>query len=196
VAIQSPQAPAQLETKDLRHGDEKKFSVALLQPKIRDIDQEELKKSIKYAMVLIGLRAQNYPDDLEKQVLLNFIQEHYGGHTPAEIKLAFEMAIMRKLDVDPVCYENFSIAYFAGIMEAYRSWAREQVKQLPAPELKPKVLTAEEKRQLDFDYACYLKKQIDLLPSPMKRVWSFNYKCRLALAYFLLSQINKLPCRV
>lgn len=147
-------------------------------------------------MVLVGLRAQNYPDDLEKQVLLNFIQEHYGGHTPGEIKLAFEMAILRKLDVDPVCYENFSIAYFAGIMEAYRVWAREQVKQLPAPELKQKVLTAEEKRQLDFDYAGYLMKNIDLLPSTVKRVWGFDYKRRVELAYHLLSLINKLPCKV
>lgn len=118
-------------------------------------------------MVLIGLRAQNYPGEVEKQILLNFIQEHYGGHTPAEIKLAFEMAILRKLDIDPVCYENFSIGYFAGIMEAYRDWAREQVKLLPEPELKPRVFTAQEKLQLDFDYA-----------------------------YVLLSQINKLPCRV
>lgn len=118
-------------------------------------------------MVIVGLRAQNYPDEIEKQVLLNFIQEHYGGHTPGEIKLAFEMAILRKLDVDPVCYENFSIAYFAGIMEAYRTWAREQVNQLPAPELKPREFTRKEKLQLDFDYA-----------------------------FILLSQINKLPCKV
>jgi hypothetical protein len=71
------------------------------------------------------------------------------------------------LDVDPVCYENFSIAYFAGIMEAYRAWSREQVKMLPAPELRPREFNRQEKLQLDFDYA-----------------------------YLLLLQINKPPCRV
>jgi hypothetical protein len=110
-------------------------------------------------MVIIGLRAQNYPDEIETEILLSFIQEHYAGHTPAEIKLAFEMAILRKLDVDPVCYENFSVAYFAGIMEAYRSWARDQVKQLPAPEIKPREFTRSEKLQLDFDYAYILLSQ-------------------------------------
>jgi hypothetical protein len=154
------------ESKPLVNGDDKKLSVALLQPKIRHIEQDELKKVLKYAMVIIGLRAQNYPGEVEKQILLNFIAEHYGGHTAEEIKLAFEMAILRKLNVDPNCFENFSIAYFAGIMEAYRSWSREQIKQLPAPELKPKEFTRQEKLQLDFDYA-----------------------------YVLLSQVNKLPCR-
>jgi hypothetical protein len=155
------------ESKQPATGDEKKFSVALLQPKIRDISEGDIKMVLKYAMVLIGLRAQNYPDETEKQILLNFIQEHYGGHTAEEIKLAFEMAILRKLDVDPVCYENFSIAYFAGIMEAYRSWAREQIKQLPAPVEQPKQFTKQEKLQLDFDYA-----------------------------YIIFTQINKLPCKI
>lgn len=155
------------ETKNLLSGDDLKLSVALTKQKVRDIHEEELKTVLKYSMALVGLRAANLPTGVEKQLLLNFIQEHYGGHTAEEIKLAFEMAILRKLDVDPVCYENFSIAYFAGIMEAYRSWAREQVKQLPAPEERPRVFTKEEKLQLDFDYA-----------------------------YVLLTQVNKLPCKV
>lgn len=154
---------------------------------------------MRYIFVLVGLKAQNYPVAEEKLLLHEFIFENYGGHTPAEIRLAFKLAIMQKLAVKPenvVCYENFSIAYFSRIMEAYRDWAREQVKQLPAPEAKPKILTDEEKRQLDFDYARYLMKHIDLLPSTVKRVRSFNYKRRLELAFHLLSLINKLPCRV
>jgi hypothetical protein len=161
------QAPVKHESKLQLTGDELRLSVALIKPKIRDIGQEELKKVLKYAMVIIGLRAQNYPGELEKQLLLNFIVEHYGGHAAEEIKLAFDMAILRKLDVEANCYENFSIAYFAGIMEAYRSWAREQIKQLPAQVEQPKEFTRQEKLQLDFDYA-----------------------------YILLSQINKLPCIV
>lgn len=117
-------------------------------------------------MILVGLRAQNYPDDIEKQILLNFITENYGGHTPAEIKLAFEMAITRKLDVEVNCYENFSVTYFVSIMEAYRAWAREQIKALPAPVITQQLT---EKEKVDINL-----------------VWAL--KC--------LNEINKLPCKI
>lgn len=167
LAVKGSQVPVKQESTAPKSGVESKFELALTQPKIINADRENLTGVLRYAMVIIGLRAQNYPDEVETEILIGFITEHYGGHTPAEIKLAFEMAILRKLDIDPVCYENFSIAYFAGIMEAYRSWAREQVKQLPAPEIKPREFTRQEKLQLDFDYA-----------------------------YILLAQVNKLPCKV
>lgn len=117
-------------------------------------------------MVLIGLRAQNYPGKIETQILLNFIAENYGGHTPAEIKLAFEMAITKKLDVDAKCYENFSVAYFVSIMESYRAWAREQIKLLPKPVIS-RQLTEKEKVDINL-------------------IWAL--KC--------LSEINKLPCKI
>lgn len=145
-------------------GEEKKFAIAIREPRINQGTLEELKQVLKYVMVLVGLRAQNYPNEIEKQILLNFVIEHYGGHTETEIKLAFEMAITRKLDVDPTCYENFSVAYFAQIMEAYRSWARDQYKQLPAPPDLKKELTAAEKLQLDFDFAHYMISLINKLP--------------------------------
>lgn len=141
--------------------------MALTEPAIVSLDQEKLTEALRYVMVIIGLRAQNYPGEIETQILIGFISEHYGGHTCAEIRMAFEMAITRKLNVEAKCFENFSVAYFVSIMEAYREWAREQIKQLPTPATKPKEFTREEKLQLDFDYA-----------------------------YFLLSQINKPPCKV
>lgn len=147
-------------------GNERKFSLALTEPKIYQVPQEEFKKVLKYVMVLVGLRAQNYPDDTEKQILLNFIAENYGGHTCAEIKLAFEMAITRKLDVESTCYENFSVAYFVSIMEAYREWAREQIKQLPAPI---------EKREL---------KPMEIVD--INLIWALKY----------LNEINKLPVKI
>lgn len=149
-----------------KSGDELKFEVALKEPRIRQVSEESLKGVLRYVMILVGLRAQNYPDDIEKQILLNFIGENYGGHTPAEIKLAFEMAITRKLDVEAKCYENFSVTYFVSIMEAYREWARDQVKRLPAPII-ARQLT--EKEKLDINL-----------------IWAL--KC--------LNEINKLPCKI
>jgi hypothetical protein len=145
-------------------GDESKFAVAIADKRINQGTQEELKQVLKYVMVLVGLRAQNYPGKIEKQILLNFIFEHYGGHTPAEIKLAFEMAITRKLEVDPTCYENFSVAYFAGIMEAYREWSREQYKTLPVPKEQIREFSQADKLLLDLDYAYLMLEMVDKLP--------------------------------
>lgn len=149
----------------------KEFEAALAEKKIWHCDgEEEMKQALRYIFLLVGLRAQNYPAGIEKQLLHAYIFKNYGGHTPAELKLAFEMALQNKLSLRPedvTCYENFSIAYFSRIMEAYREWSKEQIRQLPGIKEQPKEYTAEEKRKLDFDYA-----------------------------FYLLSLINKLPCRV
>lgn len=118
-------------------------------------------------MVVIGLRAQNYPGKIETQILLNFIAENYGGHTPAEIKLAFEMAITKKLDVEVNCYENFSLAYFVSIMEAYRVWARDQIKRLPAP-IEKRELKPMEKVDINMIWALKCLYEINKLPVKIK----------------------------
>lgn len=139
----------------------------MTESRIREVSQESLKGVLRYVMILVGLRAQNYPDDIEKQILLNFITENYGGHTPAEIKLAFEMAITKKLDVEARCYENFSVAYFVSIMESYRSWAREQIKLLPAP-ITARQLTEKEKVDINLIWALKCLNEINKLPVKIK----------------------------
>jgi hypothetical protein len=79
------------------------------------------------------------------------------------------MAIQHKLNLeakDIPCYANFSPAYFTAIMEAYREWAKEQIKQLPAPV---------EKREL----------------KPMEKV-----DINLIWALKCLNEINKLPVKI
>lgn len=116
-----------------------------------------LKEVLRYVMMIVGIRGNNLPNDLEKAVLLEFIQRNYGGHTPEEIKLAFTLAIEGKLDLENVtCYENFSVFYFASIMNAYRVWAGQAYKQLQGEskieETKPP------KWQVEIEY-CYFKLQ-------------------------------------
>jgi hypothetical protein len=151
--------------------EELQFEMAVAEKKIWHLEgEEELKQALRYIFILVGLRAHNYPMGIEKQLLHAYIFKNYGGHTPEELKLAFEMALQNKLSLrteDVVCYENFSIAYFSRIMEAYREWAREQIKRLSGTVEQPKQFSRQEKLQLDFDYA-----------------------------YLLLSQVNKLPCKV
>lgn len=96
-------------------------------------------------MVKIGLRAQNWPTDEEKAVLISHIVEHFGGNRLDEIKLAFEMAIAGKTEVDVNCYENFSCVYFSSVMYAYRRWAADAYKSLPEDKpIEQKIFTQSE----------------------------------------------------
>lgn len=122
-----------------KNGERESFSVALSNKKIIYRELEEVKESLRYAMVKIGLRSQNWPSEEEKGVLIQHIIKNYGGHTVEEIKLAFDMAITGKLDVEVNCYENFSCLYFSNIMAAYREWAKEEYRQLEASQPLPQI---------------------------------------------------------
>lgn len=128
-------------------GEEQELGIALQEDKICQLKNlEPLKEVLRLVMVMVGLREQNFPAGVEKDLLIKFIIDNYGGHTPSEIKLAFTMAINGKLGLETkevVCYENFSILYFSSILNAYRAWAKEAVfhipkiplPELPAPEI-------------------------------------------------------------
>jgi hypothetical protein len=119
-------------------------------------------------MVKLGLRAQNLPNDLEKLVLVQHIQENFGGNNLDEIRLAFDMAIAGKLDLksDEVkCYENFSCVYFSLIMNAYRKWSAEEYRQV-AMKVEPlppqRIFTQDElddgeREDVERQYTAYLK---------------------------------------
>jgi len=142
------------------------FESALGSKKIWHSTEGEMKSALKYIFILVGLRAQNYPANEEKQLLHAFIFKNYGGHTPDEIKLAWDLAIMQKLNIRPedvTCYENFSIAYFCRIMEAYRDWAKEQIKQLPVP-ITTRQLSEKERIDISLIWALKCLNEINKLP--------------------------------
>lgn len=124
--------PAPLGLTRPKNGESEYFVLAIQNKKIIHRELEDLKEALRYAMVKIGLRSQNWPSEEEKGVLINHIIANYGGHTVEEIKLAFDMAITGKLNVEVNCYENFSCLYFSNIMAAYREWAIEEYKQVEA----------------------------------------------------------------
>lgn len=154
------------ESKQPRTSEETQLEKAIQAPRLCNSPLEELKQALRYAFIMVGLRAQNFPVDEEKAVLMEYIIENYGGHTAEEVKLAFKMAIQGKLKIDPKdvkCYENFSVLYFTTIMEAYRAWSTEQVRLLTPPPA-PKIPNAKELAQIDMEYAYFLLKLINKLP--------------------------------
>lgn len=111
-------------SKTLKTGEEK-FEVAIQGERIINSPVESLKEVLRVAMLKLGIRGHNLPTDEEKYILLQHISENYGNHTPAEIGLAFELALAGKLEIEVSevkAYENFSCLYFSIIMNAYRNW--------------------------------------------------------------------------
>jgi hypothetical protein len=76
--------------------------------------------SLRYIFTLVGLKSENLPSELQKMVLMEFIQSEFGWMTPDEMKLAFRMAVAGKLDVEINHFQNFSPVYFAAVANAYK----------------------------------------------------------------------------
>lgn len=125
--------PARLESVVCKTGEAQQLAAAMGDKLIRLATVDEVKEVLRYAMMKLGLREKNIPVGIEKMLLINHIEQLYGGHTLEEIRLAFDMAISGKLDVDPNCYENFSCEYFSRILKSYRKWAAQEYRELPTP---------------------------------------------------------------
>lgn len=107
-------------------GELERFEIAIRQPKIIEASNEEIKQNLRYAMILVGIRAAtiNSMAEEEKLVLIEFLREKYPYHTAAELKIAFTKAAAHELDIKDVNhYENFTCEYIGRIMSAYRKWA-------------------------------------------------------------------------
>ena len=119
--------PVSQELKRLNNGDEH-FETALKGAKIKTLPDNDLKACLKFVMLVVGIRTATIAamDDIEKQVLISFFRKNYGNHTTEEIKLAFEKAVARELNLEEKqvsAYENFTCEYVGRIMNAYRIWA-------------------------------------------------------------------------
>lgn len=98
---------------------------------IKTADIDEIKNNIKIAFVLIGLR--NLPTPEETAVLVDFLRFSYPTFATGEIRVAFQLAVAGKLDVDPAHYESFSSMYISKILNAYKRYQSEQ----PLPRVEP-----------------------------------------------------------
>ena len=108
------------ETLKVVRGEEGRFLEAIKEKPIRDLPELKLRQAIKYAMIKIGLRAANWPEGVEKSLLLQHVWENFGDLTPSEIRIAFDWAIDGRFNVETNCYENFSCRYVSDILKAYK----------------------------------------------------------------------------
>jgi hypothetical protein len=112
--------------------------------KIKDCTDFELSKTLSIVYYLIGLRKQHFPTKEEDSFLFSYIRKNYGEKGIEEIIAAFDFAIKGFYDFDAKVYDQFTIAYFVSIMDAYRKIkllrikekiAEKEIKELPMPKI-------------------------------------------------------------
>lgn len=95
--------------------------------KISSATVDELNQMFRTIFMLVGLRPQFMPNELESIFLCQFISENYAGHTMEEVVLAFKMVAKGEAVDDDgkiiELYDYFTPAYFGKVMKAYRSIA-------------------------------------------------------------------------
>ncbi len=115
--------------------------------KIRDLKNDApIREALAYAFVLVGLDKKNYPVDIEKKVLIDFVIGAYGSLLAEEIKEAFKMAVAHSFkDLDVNCYQKFSPEYFGRVIASYYIWRQEKLQ-------KPQEITHVEPKFNRVDY--------------------------------------------
>ncbi len=102
---------------------DKQIEESFIGEKLLDIDVSTLKSTLAYIFQLIGLT--KLPEKEEFLVIEDFIRSTYPNFTINEFRLAFKLAVQRKLDCDIEHYEKFSPKYISQIMIAYKGKAVE-----------------------------------------------------------------------
>lgn len=167
----------QQEYKQLKTSEEERFLSSIGTQKIKDATLEDIKQPLRYAMVKVGLRAQNFPTEEEKGILLAHVVQEFGANTLDEIRLAFDLLISEQLDLEDkerICYENFSCAYLSLVMNSYRRWANNVYEQ-HSPKYNPlqiehKEDTSDKAMQEWFDSVKQNETRFEFLP-PMLYDW-------------------------
>lgn len=146
---------------------------ALKDKLITDCTEEEIKPKLILIYSMVGLRPQYYPSPDEKKNLHDYIRLKFANKTLSELVLAFDLAINNELDLKPddiKIYDQFTIAYLAQIMAAYKSWL---YKIWQTNKSKPAVIEIEEKKEVsDEEKLEWLNEwkrddiNVDLIPLP------------------------------
>lgn len=89
--------------------------------KISESSEEEIKQSLRYGIILLGIASEKFGDDLSKQVLINHLRKVFGGVTLEELKLSFEFALEKRTEVNLVLYQGefISAKYVGEILTAF-----------------------------------------------------------------------------
>lgn len=158
---------------------------------LRDSTNAELAKEFQKIYFIIGLRPQHFPDDNQSVLIFNYLRSSYPLRTLDELFLAFDLAIKGMFEVDELkVYDQFTIAYLVGIMNAYRKYVNDlnsKIQYQPPVEQKV-ILNAQDKRN---DIEDYLKRK-DLTRRNLIMIPLYIYDNMVELGYINQSENEKI----
>ena len=96
--------------------------------RIRDLNNDEvvdgLGKCFDVIILSLGIRTKPLPALAEK--MIRFIRYHYAGLFVNDIELAFDLALVGKLNVDvSKHYQSFDLVFLTSVLNAYMAYRRE-----------------------------------------------------------------------
>ena len=113
-------------SKHLKTGKEHSLAVAHFEESnLLQSSEEDIKMVLRRVILLLGIKKESFPSDIQKGLILEFLKENYSFLTVSEIKNAFELAIMGKLDVSSTSYQSFNCEYICSILNAYKRYIQE-----------------------------------------------------------------------
>ena len=112
--------------KHLKSGKEHSLAVAHFEESnLLQSSEEDIKMVLKRVILLLGIKKESFPSEIQKGLILEFLKENYSFLTVSEIRNAFELAIMGKLDVSSISYQSFNCEYICSILNAYKRYIQE-----------------------------------------------------------------------
>jgi hypothetical protein len=93
--------------------------------KIRQLsDLKSLDETLRHCLVVTGVKESNLPNEAQITVLYNFINSYLSSYTLEEVRTAFDLAILGRLNVKKENFQNFSVGFFSDVMKAYDVYIR------------------------------------------------------------------------
>ena len=129
---------------------------------------------------MIGLRPQHFPSPEEDLFIFNYLRINYGHKTLDELYLAFDLAIKGTTEVDCKVYDQFSIEYLVRIMNAFRIYSNNLIKEMPQKKVESLPAPVETEKEMLEDLQEYVKNDF------------YNFRNLLMIPLYLFTTCEKL----
>lgn len=99
-----------------------KVQQAAFQTKIPFMKTGDIEKQLLIVMALLGFRPENFPDDNEKKILIEYMRANMPTYSLADMGIAFTLYIQSKLDYNENHFGKFSVLFLEKVMQSYKRY--------------------------------------------------------------------------
>jgi len=111
------------------------------------------------AVIISDIGVKTMPDKYAQKRIIYYLLSYYRDFSIQEIRLAFELALVGKVQVDVEHYQSFDIRYLSRILNAFRLYRNEQNQRLITNQpIKLEPISEKEKQKIEIKYYKSLEK--------------------------------------